>query len=136
MSFIGSSYYRGAQAALLCYSIDNKDSFTILSQYILDIVMNAEGAKIFLCGNRSDCSGDEENSIVTEADMENFIRECGDVLSGVYRISCRDNSGILEMFSDMAYVMHKDSLNRMTMRKEIIRPGISPELVHNKKKCC
>ncbi|KAL5022159.1 hypothetical protein ScPMuIL_001314 [Solemya velum] len=134
MSFIGSSYYRGAQAALLCYSIDNKDTFTILSQYILDIVMNAEGAKIFLCGNRSDCAGDGEE--VTEADIENFIRECGDVLSGVYRISCRDNSGILEMFSDMAHVMHKDSLSRMTLRKEIIRPGETPELVHNKKKCC
>ena len=137
MSFIGSSYYRGAQAALLCYSVNNKETFTILSQYILDIVMNAEGAKIFLCGNMVDSEGGD---CVNETDIENFLQECGDVLSGVYKISCKDNVGILEMFKDMANVMHESSVSKMTLRKgltpDIIRPGITPDNEVPKKKCC
>lgn len=136
MSFIGSSYYRGAHAALLCYSVKNKDTFTILSQYILDIVMNAEGAKIFLCGNMADCEGDNQ---VTDADIENFERECGDVLSGMYKISCKDNSGVFDMFKDMARVLHQEALGKMTLRRElnVIRPGESPENDESqKKKCC
>lgn len=136
MSFIGSSYYRGAHAALLCYSVKNKDTFTILSQYILDIVMNAEGAKIFLCGNMADCEGENQ---VTDADIENFERECGDVLSGMYKISCKDNSGVFDMFKDMARVLHQEALGKMTLRREfdVIRPGESPENEESqKKKCC
>ncbi|KAK3610370.1 hypothetical protein CHS0354_008646 [Potamilus streckersoni] len=135
MSFIGSSYYRGANAALLCYSMRNKDSFTILSQYILDIVMNAEGAKIFLCGNFADCTGE---NCVTKANIESFERECGDVLSGNYQISCKDNTGLNDMFSDIARVLHQDAVNKMTLRKDmIVRPGISPEAEPaHKRKCC
>ncbi len=135
MSFIGSSYYRGAQAALLCYSVNNKETFTILSQYILDIVMNAEGAKIFLCGNRTEGADDREN--VSDADFEAFMGECGDVLSGVYEISCKENVGLQEMFTDIAQKLHEDAMSKMTIRREmVIRPGETPERVNGKKKCC
>ena len=136
MSFIGQSYYRGAHAALLCYSINNKDTFSILSQYILDIVMNAEGAKIFLCGNFADCESEDK---VNETDIENFTRECGNVLSGTYQVSCKDNGGVNEMFADMAKVLHQDSIKKMTLRKDfVIRPGETEEeeTFHKNKKCC
>ncbi|KAK7505633.1 hypothetical protein BaRGS_00002904 [Batillaria attramentaria] len=137
MSFIGSSYYRGAHAALLCYNSSNKETFTILSQYILDIVMNAEGAKIFLCGNVAD--GGDGKEKVEEADLDSFMSECGDVLSGVYTVSCKDNWGLDEMFQDMAKVLHMDAMSRMTIRRDLIRPGETPELddeAHGKKKGC
>lgn len=137
MSFIGQSYYRGANAALLCYSINKKETFSILSQYILDIVMNAEGAKIFLCGNFADNEEGEEDC-VNETDIENFTRDCGNVLSGSYQVSCKDNVGVQEMFSDMAKVMHQDSVNRMTLQRDfVIKPGETPEdeSLH-KRKCC
>ncbi|ESO90807.1 hypothetical protein LOTGIDRAFT_122732 [Lottia gigantea] len=137
MSFIGSSYYRGAQAALLCYSVNNKETFNILSQYILDIVMNAEGAKIFLCGNVMDCGDDKEK--VTEADVDRFTEECDNVLSGVYKVSCRDNIGINEMFKDITEKLHEMSVNKMTLRRDmVIRPGETPELTKDtsKKRCC
>ncbi|XP_076470501.1 ras-related protein Rab-25-like isoform X2 [Babylonia areolata] len=120
MSFIGASYYRGANAALLCYNSNNKDTFTILSQYILDIAMNAEGAKIFLCGN--DSAGGEGKEGVGEEDMEAFMEEGGDVLSGVYSVSCRDNRGLEDMFRDMARVLHEDALKRVTLPRDVLRP--------------
>ena len=138
MSFIGSSYYRGAHAALLCYSVNNRDTFTILSQYILDIVMNAEGAKIFLCGNMTDLEGQEKKHVVTEGDLDHFMSQCEAMLSGVYRVSCLDTSGLDHMFEDMARVLHRDSMSRMTLRRDMIRPGDTPEReeVNSKKRCC
>ncbi|KAL8564583.1 hypothetical protein ACOMHN_032139 [Nucella lapillus] len=137
MSFIGASYYRGAQAALLVYSSNNKDTFTILSQYILDIAMNAEGAKIFLCGN--DAQGGDEKEKVTEPDMEAFMTECGDMLSGVYTVSCKDNWGLEAMFQDMARVLHTDAMKRLTLPRDMIRPEelvkLDEEPVENSK-CC
>ena len=139
MSFIGSSYYRGAHAALLVYNANNKDSFSILSTYILDIVMNAEGAKIFLCGNLADSDGKEP---VEESDLDAFMSECQDVLSGIYTVSCRDNWGLADMFEDMARVLHTDAMNRATIRRDLIRPGETPELAgygdegQEKKRCC
>ena len=137
MSFIGQSYYRGANAALLCYSINKKETFSILSQYILDIVMNAEGAKIFLCGNFSD-NEEGEDDCVNETDIENFTRDCGNVLSGNYRVSCKDNTGVQEMFTDMAKVLHQDSVSRMTLQRDfVIKPGeTTEEEPLHKRKCC
>ncbi|XP_029633135.1 ras-related protein Rab-1D isoform X2 [Octopus sinensis] len=132
MSFIGSSYYRGADAALLCYSCEKRETFTILSQYILDVVMNAEGAKIFLCGNMC---GDESESAVTEADVENFKEECDGVLSGVYKVSSHDNKSILDMFEDIARVMHDLQVDRISSGGFMLVPA-TDELAYNKKKKC
>ena len=143
MSFIGSSYYRGAHAALLCYSVNSRDSFTILSQYILDIVMNAEGAKIFLCGNMSDqvdaMSESELSNVVTDADLEQFTSQCEDVLSGVYRVSCKDGTGLQDMFEDMARFLHRNSMSKMTLRRDLVQPGSTPEreeVSTEKRRCC
>jgi len=140
MSFIGSSYYRGSHAALLLYSVNNKETFSILSQYILDIVMNAEGAKIFLCGNMADEKPAEgsEGNVVTEDDIQEFMSQCGGVLSGVYRVSCKDSSGLEDMFRDMASVLHNENKSRMTLRRDMVRPGDTPEreAPSGKRKCC
>ncbi|GFO43361.1 ras-related protein rab-12 [Plakobranchus ocellatus] len=143
MSFIGSSYYRGAHAALLCYSVNNRDSFTILSQYILDIVMNAEGAKIFLCGNMSDqvdsASDKDQSNVVTDSDLEQFMSQCEDVLSGVYRVSCKDGTGLQDMFQDMARFLHRNSMSKMTLRRDLVQPGSTPEREDasgEKRRCC
>jgi len=53
----------------LVFSLDNPDSFNVLSQHLLDVVTYAENAKIFLCGNKFDLKTD---ICVTDEDMENF----------------------------------------------------------------
>ena len=98
--------------------------------------MNAEGAKIFLCGNFADCESEDK---VNDSDIESFTRECGNVLSGSYQISCKDNAGVHEMFTDMARVLNEESVKKnMTLRKDfVIRPGETPhEETFQKKKCC
>lgn len=96
---ITSSYYKFAEAAILVFSFDSPDSFNILSQHLLDIVSYAENAKIFLCGNKTDIS---HSQYVTEADIEAFCEQCHNMVSGVYRTSCKSGEGVDEMFEDIA----------------------------------
>ena len=66
---ITSSYYKFSEAAILVFSMDNPDSFNVLSQHLLDVVTYAENAKIFLCGNKYDLKND---ICITDADMDTF----------------------------------------------------------------
>lgn len=96
---ITSSYYKFAEAAILVFSFDNPDSFNILSQHLLDIVSYAENAKIFLCGNKIDLVN---QVYVTDSDIDVFCEQCHNLISGVYRTSCKTGQGIEEMFTDIA----------------------------------
>jgi len=51
---VTSSYFKYADAAILVFAYDGWESFAGLSQHLVEIVSNAEKAKIFLCGNKSD----------------------------------------------------------------------------------
>ncbi|XP_023240214.1 ras-related protein Rab-30 [Centruroides vittatus] len=96
---ITSSYYKFAEAAILVFSFDNPDSFNILSQHLLDIVSYAENAKIFLCGNKIDLV---HHMDITDSDIEAFCEQCHNLISGVYKTSCKTGAGIEEMFTDIA----------------------------------
>ncbi|GFR04854.1 hypothetical protein TNCT_270221 [Trichonephila clavata] len=99
---ITSSYYKFAEAAILVFSFDSPDSFNILSQHLLDIVTYAESAKIFLCGNKTDLVSQNSESSISDADIENFCEQCHNLVSGVYKTSCKTGSGVEEMFQDIA----------------------------------
>lgn len=109
---ITSSYYKFAEAAVLVFSFDNPDSFNILSQHLLDIVTYAENAKIFLCGNKIDLKNQIE---ITDADIDNFCEQCHNLISGVYKTSCKMKLGVDEMFSDIA----KHLVDHNRSRKEL-----------------
>lgn len=96
---ITSSYYKYSEAAILVFALDNPDTFHILSQHLLDIVSYAENAKIFLCGNKYD---QKSRICITDSDMEAFSEQCHNLVSGIYKTSCKTGEGVDEMFSDIA----------------------------------
>jgi len=96
---ITSSYYKFSDAAILVFSLDNPHSFHVLAQHLLDVVSYAEGASIFLCGNKSDRGREVQ---VTDEEMEEFSQQCHNLISGSYRTSCRTGEGVQEMFADIA----------------------------------
>ena len=131
---MSASYYQGAQAAILCYAINDRQSFNMLSQHIIEIVMHSRTAKIFLCGNKLDLieSCDEK---VTEEDVETFQIECDSVLSGIYKVSCRTGEGIKEMFEDIAAIVRRQAAERFDPSV------IQPQRAHlfqepEKQRCC
>ena len=96
---ITSSYYKYSEAAILVFALDRPDSFHVLAQHLLDIVTYAENAKIFLCGNKYDLKSKIQ---VSDADMEGFCEQCRNLVSGVYKTSCKTGEGVDEMFIDIA----------------------------------
>lgn len=96
---ITASYYKFSEAAIVVFALDNADSFHILSQHILDIVTYAENAKIFLCGNKFDL---QSRIQVSDAEIEGLCEQCNNLISGVYKTSCKTGEGVQEMFKNIA----------------------------------
>lgn len=111
---VTSSYYKFAEAAILVFALDNAASFHSLSQHMLDVVTYAENAKIYLCGNKSDLEGVEPQ--VTEADMESFCEQCHSLISCTYKISCKNGTGIDDMFTDIANSLVESNRSRFELQ--------------------
>ena len=94
---ITNSYYKFAEAALLVFSLDSLESFHCLSQHLIEILSLAENAKIFLIGNKNDLSPYE----VQDSDIELFVEQFPK-FDGIFKISCKTNDGVQEMFAEIA----------------------------------
>lgn len=112
---VTSSYYKFAEAAILVFALDNSTSFHLLSQHLLDIVTYAENAKIFLCGNKSDLESVAPQ--VTDAEMEQFCEQCHNLISGIYKTSCKTGEGVHEMFEDIAQHLVEANRSRMELHE-------------------
>ena len=53
----------------------------------------------FSCGNKLDLKSRIQ---VTDSDMEAFCEQCHNLVSGVYKTSCKTGAGVEEMFADIA----------------------------------
>lgn len=93
--FLFSIYY--LDAALLVFSLNSLESFHFISQHLLEILSLAENAKIFLVGNKSDKSLHE----VSDSDIEMFMEQFPK-FEGLYKVSCKNNTGVKEMFNEIA----------------------------------
>lgn len=111
---ITSSYYKFAEAAVLVFSFDNPASFHVLSQHLLDIVTYAENAKIFLCGNKCDLIGDTPQ--ITDGEIEAFCEQCHNLVSGIYKTSCKTGEGLESMFTDVAAQLVNMNRSRLELQ--------------------
>ena len=133
-STLSSSYFQRASAAILCYSLVDRESFGIMSQHILDTVMQTQTAKIFLCGNKLDLvSETAPDRIVSDSDIERFRDECDTVLCGSYKVSCKSNEGVREMFQSIAHFVFGEA----SVKIDHSRIKVTQTQPHSKdKKCC
>jgi GTPase SAR1 family protein len=140
---ITQAYFRNAHGAILCYNPANKESFNMLSEYILQVAMFSRNAKIFLCGTMADrrpvsMVGAGED-YVREEEIEEFERFCSTALSGVFKVSSRTGEGVNKMFMKVAEGIHRDRnvqtiMQQMEKRNSIhLNPNSPP---HGKKSCC
>lgn len=110
---ITSSYYKYSEAAILVFALDRPDTFHVLAQHLLDIVTYAENAKIFLCGNKYDLKSKIQ---VTDADMEGFSEQCRNLVSGIFKTSCKTGEGVDAMFTEIAKQLGTTNKSRMELK--------------------
>lgn len=53
----------------------------------------------FRCGNKFDL---KSRLSVSDSDMEAFCEQCHNLVSGVYKTSCKSGEGVEDMFRDIA----------------------------------
>ncbi|KAL7036322.1 hypothetical protein ACKWTF_008780 [Chironomus riparius] len=109
---VTSSYYKFAEAAILCFAMDNANSFHSLSQHLVDITMFAENARIFLCGNKMDLPSE-----VTDDDMQQFCEQCHGLIQGTFKTSCKNNLNINEMFTVIAQSLCETNRSRLELQE-------------------
>lgn len=99
-----------SEAALLVFSMNSIDSFHSLSHHLLEIMSFAEQAKICLIANKVDLTPHE----VTDEDIQLFLEQFPKV-SGVWRISCKQNIGVQSMFEDLSCKLASSNLRQKQM---------------------
>lgn len=53
---------------------------------------------------------------VTDADIEDFIEQCQNLISGVYKISCKTGEGVHEMFVDIVTILTQSNRSRLELQ--------------------
>ena len=96
-----SNYYRGSQAVILVYAIDDMYSLTVLRNWIVDITKDAQEALKFLVGNKTDLA--DEGSQVDDQLVESFCKNNG--IKKLYRVSAKTGAGVKEMFDDVVKML-------------------------------
>ena len=137
---MSSSYFQSSNAAIVCYALDNRESFGLVSQHLLDAVMHSKAAKVFICGNKTDVLENESESdldrVVTDQDISDFCESCGTTISGCYKVSCLTNEGVDEMFNHVASVLYSTMYERFDRSRTIRIHEHQTQPENASKNCC
>jgi len=65
------------------------------------------------CGNKFD----QKNKIqISDSDMEAFCEQCHNLVSGIYKTSCKSGEGVEEMFTDIAKQLAMTNRSRIELQ--------------------
>lgn len=96
------SYYKDASAVIVCFALNDRESFGCTSQYVLEAVDQTKTAKIFLCGTKKDIVS--ENPVTSE-DIENFAQQLDTVVCETFQVSSQTGEGVHEMFESVGKIL-------------------------------
>lgn len=106
---LSASYFHNAAAAIICYSSADRNSFNMLSQHLLEIVMHSKTARVFLCATKVDLSIHDG---ITDSDVEAFREQCDTAVAKVFYTSSKNGDGLVEMFNDIAETLVSERESR------------------------
>jgi small GTP-binding protein len=127
------SYYRGAQAAIVCFDLTNMSTFKSVKRWIDDFNQNQPTGKlIIIVGNKSDLVEERE---VSKEEIDKFIEMNGYIY---FECSARQGEGIDEMFLQLAKRLYEENKNNKynhRTTKLVDMEKYSSLLNKNNKKC-
>ncbi|XP_003373969.1 Ras-related protein ARA-5 [Trichinella spiralis] len=107
---VTSSYFKFSNGVLLVFAYDDMDSLNDLSQHLVEALTCAEQARYFLCGNKADLYNEHNGYGPNEENVNLFCQQSSvggvgggsNLFSRVYKVSCKTNENVDEMFKDIA----------------------------------
>lgn len=123
-------YYRGAQTALIVYSVTDSESFESVDGWLNSLRENAEpDITLFLLANKCDC--DSDRTVTTEQGQEK-ARSMG---AHFYEVSAKTGQNIEDVFTDIPkYFLENQSPD--TLDKGSGGVSLDRPTAQKKKGCC
>ena len=129
-----SSYFRGAHGILLIYDVTNRDSFTNLENWLIEIEKHAsENVLKILIGNKNDLV--DEKEIKTE-EGEAFAKRNG---MQFIETSAKMNTNVTEAFEALGKLMIEYNTEKKPItasNEKKVLSASSGKSIKTKKKCC
>eukprot|EP00092_Neocalanus_flemingeri_P039234 GFUD01042712.1.p1 GENE.GFUD01042712.1~~GFUD01042712.1.p1 ORF type:complete len:202 (+),score=42.89 GFUD01042712.1:177-782(+) len=101
-------YYRGSKAAIVCYSVNDAESWERLQFWVSELRKMEEGCRVYICATKTDLlRGDNRNRVVDYHTTTDYCDEFGTEL---FETSSRQGTNISEMFLKVAsdYLENED----------------------------
>lgn len=123
-------YYRGSKAAIVCYSVNDEESWERLQFWVSELRKLEEECKVYICATKIDLlRGDNKNRVV---DYHTTTDYCDEIGAELFETSSRDGSNISEMFLKVAsdYLENEDVGSLVNFQEN------SMEKSEKKSSCC
>lgn len=93
-------YYRGARAAVVCYAVNDEESWRKLKFWIAELRKMEDNCRIYICATKTDLlQGNNKNRAV---DYHNTTDFCNDIQAKLFETSSKTGTNIVEMFQEIA----------------------------------
>lgn len=116
-----SNYYRGAHGIIIVFDMGSRESFENVADWIGEVKKNtSENVEIIILGNKVD---DRERIVVSEEEVEGFLRDNGIDKTAFYMTSAKDNICVSDSFGYLtARLVEKyKKMGFSTIKKESFR---------------
>jgi len=100
-------YYKGASAAIVCFSTIDKDSFDHVEKWAQQVEMECGDIMTVLCQTKVDLLS---NAQVTVAEGDALAKKLG---RPIYRTSTKDNVMVNEIFEHLATKFFKKNMHKV-----------------------
>jgi small GTP-binding protein len=125
---ITTSYFRGANALLVLYSVDSRTSFESIKYWIAQIYENVQKPYFILVANKIDIADDLH--VVSSEEGQNLAKK---YKIPFYEISAKKGTNVNNAFDDVCSELYK----RYMSSSPLVKPtNLDPPCPKTTKKCC
>ena len=121
---------RGARAAVVCYAVNDKESWERLEFWVTELRKLEEDCKIYICATKTDLlCGNNKKRVVDYHTTTDF---CDDIQAELFETSSKDGTNIHELFETIA----KDYLTNLKENDSLAYNAIKLDESNKKRSCC
>lgn len=121
-------YYRGARAAVVCYSVNDADSWSRLKFWVAELKKMEEGCRLYICATKVDLLLGSNKA--RGVDYHTTTDYCEEVQAELVETSSKTGQGIVELFTKVA----TDFVGEEQVVNFDVKPDLEKEA--EKKSCC
>ena len=130
---MSSTYYRGADGAIIVYDVTSLESFNNVGRWLEDMNMYNRNVYKIIVGNKNDNTSNQTLSTDTKVVSSQHAQKLAERLDlKLFETSAKEDNNVKEMFEDVAYELLKRE--KLKNSQESIKSDRDDKVVLNKPK--